>query len=98
MATDKKIPGIPTRNVSFKDGTLNLEILEGCAYWPEENAFTGGDWVKAHFETKEGNPVWISLEGGELVISTLTNYLVEESTGYKVGGKKVEIARFNICE
>ena len=93
-----KIPAIPTREVRFENGTLQFNILSGCAYCPECKGFTGGDWVKAHIQTHEGHPVWIKLDGGELVVQKLVNYLVEKSTGHLVGGEIVEIARFNLCE
>ncbi len=93
-----KIPTIPTHNVRFEKGTLQFDILSGCAYWPSAKGFTGGDWVKAHIKTKEDEPVWVKLDGGELVVEKLVNYLVEKSTGNLVGGEIVEIARFNVCE
>lgn len=93
-----KIPAIPTRDVRFEKGTLQFNILSGCAYFPSENGFTGGDWVKAHIKTKEGEPVWVKLDGGELVVEKLVNYMVEKSTGHLVGGEIVEIARLNVCE
>lgn len=93
-----KIPAILTREVRFEKGTLQFNILSGCAYCPDVKGFTGGDWVKAHIKTNEGEPVWIKLDGGELVVQKLVNYLVEKSTGNLVGGKFVEIARFNVCE
>lgn len=93
-----EIPAIPTSDVHFEKGTLQFNILSGCAYFPSAKGFTGGDWVKAHIKTKDGEPVRIKLDGGELVVEKLVNYLVEESTGNLVGGESVEIARFNICE
>ena len=93
-----KIPAIPTYNVKFEKGTLQFDILSGCAYSPSTKGFTGGYLVKAHIKTKEGEPVWVKLDGSELVIEKLVNYLVEKSTGHLVGGEIVEIARFNICE
>ena len=93
-----KIPAIPTREVCFKKGTLQFKILSGCAYCPDVKGFTGGDWVNAHIKTKKGEPVWVKLDGGELVVQKLVNYLVEKSTGNLVGGEIVEIARFNVCE
>ena len=98
MARMIKIPPIPTLNVHFGKGLLQFKIMSGCAYLPEFDAFTGGDWVDANLKTKDGEAVWIKLDGGELVIEKMTNYLVDESTGYMVGGKTVEVARFNICE
>ncbi len=98
MANNIKIPAIPTHEVRFEKGTLQFNILSGCAYSTDTKGFTGGDWVKAHIKTKEGAPVRIKLDGGELVVEKLTDYLVEKSTGNLVGGKMVEIARFNICE
>lgn len=98
MANNIKIPAIPTREVRFEKGTLKFDILSGCAYIPDMDGFTGGDWVNAHIKTKEGEPVWIKLDAGELVVEKLTDYLVEQSTGNLIGGKIVEIARFNICE
>lgn len=96
--TNMKIPAIPTKNVKFEKGVLSFEILEGCAYCPDHNGFTGGDWVKAHFKSEEGAPVFIKLDGGQLVITKIVNSAIDETTGYIVGGKRIEIARINVCE
>lgn len=91
-----KNPAIPTNNVKFEKGVLTFEIMEGCAYCPDDNAFVGGDWVKARFRTEEGDPVLIRLEGGQLVITKRVNCAVDLKTGYIVGGESVEIARINL--
>ena len=98
MANINKIPAIPTHDVSFEKGTLTFKIMKGCAYCPDLHGFTGGDWVTAHLKTMEGAPVWVRLDGGELVIEKLINCLVEESTGHLVGGEHVEIARLRVSE
>lgn len=98
MANKIKIPSIPTRDVHFEKGRLQFNILSGCTYSPDMNKFVGGDWVKAHIKTKSGEPVWVKLDGGQLVVEKLTNYLVDAENGNLVGGKIVEIARFNINE
>lgn len=98
MAKNIRIPAIPTREARFENGTLQFNIMSGCAYNPDIKAFTGGAWVNAHIRTKENEPVWVKLEGAELVIVKMTDYVIDKSTGYFVGGKTVEIARFNICE
>ena len=97
MAKKIKIPAIPVREVRFESGTLQFNIMSGCAYNSDIKGFTGGPWVNAHIKTKEGEPVWVKLEGGELVIVKMTDYAIDE-VGYFIGGKTVEIARFNICE
>lgn len=98
MADNIKIPAIPTKEVSFKKGTLTFKVMSGCAYCPDLNGFTGGDWVPARLKTMEGAPVWVRLEGGELVIEQLVNGLVEKSTGRWVGGECEEIARLRVSQ
>ena len=103
MANSIEIPPIPTNNVRFEEGMLKFDILSGCAYAQRLNGtdrggFVGGHWTKSKFQTSEGSPAWIKLDGGYLVIEKLTNYLVEQKTGYLVGGEVVEVARLKICE
>ena len=93
-----KIPPIPTREAKFVKGTLTFKILEGCAYCPDQKGFVGGDWVSAHFQTDKGAPVWIKLDGGQLVIEKLENCLRDEKTGNYVGGKAIELLRLNVTE
>ena len=91
------VPKIPTRNVKFENETLQFEYLTKCAYKPRVG-FIGGVWKKAHIKNYKGEPAWIKLDGEELVVEKLVNSLVEKFTGNLVGGKIVEIARFNINE
>lgn len=93
MAKKKvKIPPIPTRGTHFERGILMFKVLEGCAYCQDAPGFTGGDWVPARLRSKNGNPVVLRLDGGELV--------VEE---YVYGGecrgfKRREIIRINVLD
>lgn len=90
-----KIPPIPTKNVCFEHGKLKFDVMKSCAYCQSFNGFVGGNFVPANIRTKTGAPVWIKLDGGELVVETLINYLVDKN-GYFVGGKIVELERFDI--
>ena len=98
MDNSKKIPAIPTYNVRFENGTLQFDIRPSSAYSTESKCFiSGGDLVTAQLSTLEKNePVWIKIVGNQIVITKLTNYLVDKTNGYYVGGKIEEVARFNI--
>ncbi len=98
-----KIPAIPTKNCRFEEGTLKFDVLSGCAYAARLNdsdrgGFVGGHWKQSHFKTADGSPAWVRLDGGNLVVEKLVNYLVEQDTGYLVGGERVELARLSICD
>ena len=90
-------PPIPTRKTRFENGTLRFEIMEGCAYCPSIPGFTGGDWTIAKLRTKEKEPAFIRLDGGDIIVEKLTDYLVD-SYGNYVGGKFVELVRLNVCD
>lgn len=87
-----KIPSIPTKDVRFDRGRLCFKILEGCAYCPEADGFTGGDWVNARLRSKEGNPIVIYLDGSELIVYE------HVYNGKSLGFMKKEIIRINVCD
>ena len=93
---NKKIPSIPTKNVRFESGELKFDVLSSCAYSHEFNAFVGGKFVPANLTTETGAPIWIKLDGKQLVIETLIDCLIDKNNGTFIGGKIVEVQRFNI--
>lgn len=87
-----------TGNVRFEEGTLQFDILvnAACGKLGGEDVIIGGDWVPARIQTKEGTPVWIKLDGDNLIVETLKDAMIDTKTGFFVGGNIVEIARFDV--